>query len=106
MSLIQTIQKSDSAGSALWKLPGLLPRPPALSASQTLLWISKLIMEVNSVSSIFSVSSFLSKQLLENFKALMRIILMLVKLFRSFESLISFDHLPGESNKFGLVKEG
>ena len=50
MSLIQMIQKSDVAGGVLWKLPGLLPRSPALTASQTLLWISKLIMEVNSVS--------------------------------------------------------
>ena len=49
MSLIQTIKKSDAAGTALWKLPGLLPKSPGLAASQTLLWISKLIMEVNSV---------------------------------------------------------
>ena len=66
MSLIQTIQKSDAAGSALWKLPGLIPRPPALSASQTLLWISKLIMEVNSVSSDTCYMSRVTNSFIEN----------------------------------------
>ena len=48
--LIQQVQKSESCGTALWKLPGLLPRSPDHTASQILLWISKLIMEVNAVS--------------------------------------------------------
>ena len=49
LPMIHSMQSSDREGEALWKLPGLLPRAPHYTASQVLLWISKLIMEVKLV---------------------------------------------------------
>ena len=49
LSIIRSVQKSAINSEALWKLPGLLPRAPSRTASQVLLWISQLVMEVNSV---------------------------------------------------------
>ena len=47
--LITKVETSVREGSVLWKLPGLLPRPLNIPASQVLMWITKLIMEIQSV---------------------------------------------------------
>lgn len=49
-TLVDKMVQAEQRGDVLWKLPGLLPKAPQFAASQVLLWISKLIMEVNSVS--------------------------------------------------------
>ena len=39
--------KGQQDGLMLWQLPGTMPLPPAYSSSQMLLWVSKILMELN-----------------------------------------------------------